>query len=266
MVTGASRGIGRATAIALAERGFEVWATMRNPAVGAELEASHERIRVVELDVTRPETIAMPDGLRVLINNAGTDDEHFPFEHDSLESWRQVFETNLFGLAAVTQAAIPVLRATGGGVIANVTSSSLLAPVPFYALYRASKAAVSALGESLRCELAPFGIRLLEILPGPIDTDMFVDSGREPRAMDFADYREAAALGHAGRQAVESSKAAVSSAAEQIVSAVLDDGAPLKVSCDALGDAMLRSWRADLDEEYQRSFFSAFVPPSPGKN
>jgi NAD(P)-dependent dehydrogenase (short-subunit alcohol dehydrogenase family) len=266
LVTGASRGIGRATALALAQHGFEVWATMRNPADGAELVAAHERIRIVELDVTRPETIAMPDGLRVLVNNAGADDGHLPFEHDSMEDWRQVFETNLFGLAAVTQAAIPALRASGGGVIANVTSISVLAPVPFYAVYRASKAAVAALGESLRCELAPFGIRLLEVLPGPVDTDMFAASGREPRAMDFPDYREAAAFGHAGRLNVESVKASVASAAERIVAAVLDDAAPLKVTCDSMGDAMLQAWRAGTEEDYQRSFLPAFVPPVPPRS
>src|SRR5438034_255775 len=79
-----------------------------------------------------------------------------------------------------------------GGVICNVTSSSVLAPVPFYAPYRSSKAAVGAIGESLRAELAPFGIRVLDIMPGPIDTDMLTGSGEPPAAIEYDGYREMA--------------------------------------------------------------------------
>src|SRR5262245_36809121 len=170
LVTGASRGIGRATALELSARGFDVIATMRDPDVGADLVA--EGLRVERLDVTNPDGFTMPTDLRVLVNNAGVEAPHPSFERTPMETWRDMFETNVLGLIDVTRRAIPVLRATGGGVLCNVTSSSLFAPVPFYAPYRASKAAVSVLGESLRTELAPFGIRVLEIMPGPIDTEM----------------------------------------------------------------------------------------------
>ena len=99
----------------------------------------------------RPVDIALPDGLRVLVNNAGVESDNLPLEFMPLESWRRLFETNVFGLVEVTQARGPDhARAAGGGVICNVTSSSTLAPVPFLGTYRASKAAVSAIGESLR--------------------------------------------------------------------------------------------------------------------
>ena len=165
VVTGASRGIGRAVAVELARRGFEVLATMRDAAAGAQLAdeagTSGSRVRVAALDVTRPETIRLPDGLRVLVNNAGAEREHLPVEETPLEDWRDVFETNVFGLVEVTRRAIPLLRAAGGGVICNLGSSSILAPVPFYAAYRASKAAVSALSMTLRAELAPQHIRVV---------------------------------------------------------------------------------------------------------
>src|SRR5439155_16963800 len=115
----------------------------------------------------------------------GVEVDHLPFEGTPIELWRQIFEANVFGLIEVTRRAIPLLRAGGGGVICNITSSSLLAPVPFYAPYRASKAAVSALGESLRAEVAPFGIRVVEILPGPIATDMLAGSERMPEAAAY---------------------------------------------------------------------------------
>ncbi|HYV60751.1 MAG TPA: SDR family NAD(P)-dependent oxidoreductase, partial [Acidimicrobiia bacterium] len=78
-----------------------------------------------------------------------------------LELWREMFETNVFGLVEATRRAIPLMREAGGGVICNMGSSSILAPVPFYAAYRASKAAVSALSETLRAELAPLSIRVV---------------------------------------------------------------------------------------------------------
>src|SRR5207253_10370040 len=130
---------------------------------------------------------------RVLGNNAGVEVDPLPFEVTPLSRWREMFETNVFGLIEVTRRAIPLLRRNGGGVICNVTSSSLFAPVPFYAPYRASKAAVSALGESLRAEVAPFGIRVVEIMPGPIATDMFEHSKQPPAAIEHEAYRPTAA-------------------------------------------------------------------------
>lgn len=262
LVTGASRGIGRAVAMELSSRGFEVLAGVRQPADAEALLQDCPALTPVELDVTKLGSFQPPRDLCVLVNNAGADDEHLPLEHDSMEAWRRVFDTNVFGLAAMTQAVIPELRRGGGGVIANITSISLLAPVPFYALYRASKAAVAALGESLRCELAPFGIRMLEILPGPIDTDMLAASGAEPGATSFAAYAAAAQLGHAGRGAIEELKTSAPIAASRIVDAILDDGAPLKVGCDPLGVEMLKAWRAGTEEEYQRSYYPMFVPSS----
>jgi NAD(P)-dependent dehydrogenase (short-subunit alcohol dehydrogenase family) len=185
VVTGASRGIGRAIARELAARGFDVVATMRDPDAGVGLAdevaaagPSAGSLCVERLDVTDPDGFAMPSALRVLVNNAGVEAPHPSFERTPMETWRAMFETNVFGLIDVTRRAIPALRANGGGVLCNITSSSLFAPVPFYAPYRASKAAVSVLGESLRTELGPFGIRVLEIMPGPIDTEMLEGSDR----------------------------------------------------------------------------------------
>lgn len=260
-MTGASRGLGRAIAVELARRGFDVRAGVRREADAEALARDCPEVTPTHLDVTELDNFQPPPGLRVLVNNAGADDEHLPLEHDSMDAWRRVFETNVFGLAQLTQAVIPELRIRGG-VIVNLTSISLLAPVPFYGLYRASKAAVAALGESLRCELAPFGIRILEILPGPIDTDMLAASGEEPRATSFSAYAAAANLGHAGRSAVEDLKTPASVAAGRIVDAILDDQSPLKVACDPLGEAMLKAWRAATDEEFQRSYYPTFVPES----
>jgi len=264
LVTGASRGIGRAVALELARRGFDVVAGMRCPQDGAALPAEVSggggRLRVDRLDVTDPESIRVPDGLRLLVNNAGIECVYQPVEHLPLADWRAVFETNFFGLLAVTRRAIPALRASGGGVICNLTTSSLLAPVPFFGAYRASKAAVSALGETLRAELAPFGIRVLEIMPGPVATDMLADSERMPEAAEHPDYRAQAELAYLGRRSVADRITSPAQAAAAIVDAVLDDDAPLRCGCDPLGSALLDSWRRSRDEDLMRSLLGAFVP------
>src|SRR5207253_2387028 len=132
------------------------------------------------------------DGLRVLVNNAGVESDNLPIEYMPLESWQRLFATNVFGLVEVTKRAVPIMRAAGGGVICNVTSSSTLAPVPFLGTYRASKAAVTALGESLAAEVAQFGIRVIEIMPGPIETSMLAASDRPAAAVAW--YRDVLGL------------------------------------------------------------------------
>jgi NAD(P)-dependent dehydrogenase (short-subunit alcohol dehydrogenase family) len=249
LVTGAGRGLGRAVAIELARRGFDVVATMRDPARGAGLSAQARdaagSITVAPLDVNRPETIDLPTGLRVLVNNAAIERDYLPLESVPMQQWRDVFETNVFGLVEVARRAVPVMRAAGGGVICNITSSSLVVSVPFYSVYRASKAAVAALGESLRTEVAPFGIRVVEVLPGPIDTDMLAASSRRPEAADVSGYEALALAWYAGRGAASDFTTAPGHAAAAICDAILDDDGPLRWGCDDLGKQLLAAWQAD---------------------
>jgi NAD(P)-dependent dehydrogenase (short-subunit alcohol dehydrogenase family) len=251
LVTGAGRGLGFAIALELARRGFSVHAGVRDPRQGESLlgAARAEGVRVVvdRLDVTRPETIAVPAGLRVVVNNAGIDREYLPVEHAPISLWRDLFETNLFGVVEVVRRAVPRLRESGGGVVCNVTSCSYLVGVPFYAAYRASKAAVGVLGESLRAELAPLGIRVLEVMPGPIATDMLAASDRLPEAAACAGYEELAHALLAGRRAVASMTVSPESAARAVADAILDDASPLRVACDPLGAGQLEAWRTRLD-------------------
>jgi NAD(P)-dependent dehydrogenase (short-subunit alcohol dehydrogenase family) len=251
LVTGASRGIGRAVAIDLARAGFDVVATMRDPAAGADLveEGAGGRgsLRVARLDVTRPETIEIPAGLRVLVNNAGTELEYLPVEHTPMEQWREVFETNVFGLIEVTRRALPALRAGGGGVVCNITSSSLLLPVAFYAVYRASKAAVQSFGESLSAEVAPLGIRVVEILPGPVESDMLAHSDRPREAAAYPGYTALAEQQYVERHALTTSTPAAEAAAA-IRRALLEEGGPLRRPCDELGGQLLAAWRKNPED------------------
>jgi len=216
---------------------------MRNPQAGADLPElaaqAGGRIEVEALDVTRPETLQAPEGLRVLVNNAGLDGSYLPVEHAPPSLWRELFETNFFGLLAVTQRAIPVLREAGGGVICNITSCSTLQEVPFYGAYRASKAAAGALGESLRAEVAGFGIRVLEVMPGPIETEMLHASDRLPEAAEHEGYGELAEALWRGRRGVAELTATPEAAAQRIADAILDDDTRARVSCDPLSQRML---------------------------
>jgi NAD(P)-dependent dehydrogenase (short-subunit alcohol dehydrogenase family) len=254
LVTGASRGIGRAVALELAARGFDVFATMRDPADGADLDG----VRVERLDVTDPSSIRLPDGLRVLVNNAGTETANLPVEHMPAAMWRHLFETNVFGLVEVTRRAVPIMRAAGGGVICNITSSSTLAPVPFLGAYRASKAAVSAIGESLAAEVARFGIRVVEIMPGPIETDMLAASDRPAAAIEHDDYRALAQKMWESRQGVRDAYTPAAEAARRIVDAICDDGGSLRHGCDPLSTGMLAGWNAADNDAWVRGMLRSF--------
>ena len=250
VVTGASRGIGRAIAIELANRGFDTVATMRDPSVGSTLPSETTgRMSVRRLDVTDPSTYDLPDDLGVLVNNAGIDTDYLPVEHANIDDWRRLFETNVFGVVALTSAAIPILRTNRPSVVCTISSSSIIVAVPFYSAYRASKAAVSAFGDSLRVEVAPFGIRVVEILPGPVDTDMFRLSTGELDAARFDDYRALAGVAttlreeHADPRVVDPS-----AAAGAVVDAILDSSGPMRYGCDPVSLELLELWRQSDDE------------------
>ena len=246
MVTGASRGIGRALVIELAARGWKVVAAMRNPADGSGLP---DGVEVIALDVTKPETFQVTDGLTLLVNNAGADGDHTPLEHFDLDAWRSMYETNVFGMANLTKACIPTLRANRPSTICVITSGSIYTPVPFYTGYRGSKAAASAICESLRAELRPHGVRVVEIVPGPVETDMYDASREQPHAAAFAEYRTMAMEGwELKKQSADTMVEPVDKAASAIVDAFEDADGPMRYSCDPLGNGLLAMWRSSDDE------------------
>lgn len=270
LVTGSSRGIGRAVALELARRGFDVVATMRNPDDGADLPAAAAaeggRLRVDRLDVTEVGQYQVPDDLRVLVNNAGIRSENLPVEHTPMEQWRAVFETNVFGAIALTQRAIPVLR-QHGGVVCDITTAALLTPLPFFGAYRASKGAMSIMLETMRVELAPFGIRVIEVLPGPIDTEMHATSVmyRVPEAAAHAPYREVAERCFPGTKFVdEELLTSPADAAIAIADAIVDDSGPMRSGCDPMSVASLAAWRRRDEEAAMQAAMIQFGREVPG--
>ncbi|MEX6633968.1 SDR family oxidoreductase [Hyphococcus lacteus] len=180
LVTGASRGIGEATAVHLAHKGFRVYAAARQIDKLNELSAlGSGRIHPIALDVTDPASIdnaierinADGNTLYGLVNNAGTSIIG-PFEDLSLDDWRDQFEVNLFGLVAMTRAVLPQMREAGRGRIINIGSISGRIAAAFQSPYAASKHAVEGLSDSLRREVMPHGIKVSVIRPVFINTDM----------------------------------------------------------------------------------------------
>jgi NAD(P)-dependent dehydrogenase (short-subunit alcohol dehydrogenase family) len=167
LITGCSSGYGLETARHFHAQGWNVIATMRAPRT--DLLPRSERMRVLALDVTRPGSIAAAveasGPIDVLVNNAGIG-LFGAFEATPMATVREVFDTNTFGTMAMTQAVLPQFRARRSGVVVNVTSSAVLAPMPLVAAYTASKTAVEGFTASLAFELEEFGVLVKLVQPG----------------------------------------------------------------------------------------------------
>jgi short-subunit dehydrogenase len=186
LITGATAGIGRHAALHLAARGFRVIATGRNAEALSSLAVEAEgELTTLKLDVTDQTSIdaavEMVDritaghGVDVLVNNAGYGDIA-PMETTTDKDLRAVFETNVFGLMAVTRAFLPRMRERRAGRIVNVSSLGGLFTLPLFGAYNATKHAVESLSDALRIELRPFGIDVSLIEPGPIRTNFSTTS------------------------------------------------------------------------------------------
>jgi NAD(P)-dependent dehydrogenase (short-subunit alcohol dehydrogenase family) len=177
VITGASTGIGRASALRLARAGFAVLAGVRRDEDGAALRAEDGRIEPVLVDVTDAGQIAAlaervgGAPLAGLVNNAGIAVAG-PLEGVPLDELRRQYEVNVFGLLAVTQALLEPIRA-GRGRIVNVGSIGGRINTPFVGPYSSSKAAVRSLSASLRRELRPWGIQVALVEPGALDTPIW---------------------------------------------------------------------------------------------
>ncbi|MGE0506890.1 MAG: SDR family oxidoreductase [Solirubrobacterales bacterium] len=181
LVTGTSTGIGRATALALDRRGWQVFAGVRREEDAASLRAEgSERLAPLVLDVTSPEQIAAAaervaaeseGGLHGLVNNAGIAVPG-PLETLPLDEFRRQLEVGLVSYLAVTQALLPQIRGAGGRVV-FLSSIGGRVPFPLNGAYHAAKFGTEAIGDVFRQELAPWGIRVSIIEPGSIDTPIW---------------------------------------------------------------------------------------------
>jgi len=250
-ITGCSTGFGRALAQLTLSLGHPTVITARNPAQVQDLAAAHpDQALVLQLDVTEPAQItaavaaavARFGTIDVLVNNAGIG--YFgSFEETELAEARRMFEINVWGLTETTRAVLPLLRKQRSGTIVNLSSIAGIAAFPGLSFYNASKFAVEALSEALAQEVAPLGIRVLLVEPGPFRTDWAGRSANQapetiPAYQATAVARNRQIRGLSGRQPGDPARAAAA-----IVQMVEAPEPPLRL---LLGKAALRAARLKL--------------------
>jgi len=205
LVTGASSGIGKATAERLAAAGYTVYGTSRRAA-----QADQQSFAMLSLDVTREESAkaAVEEVIRregridLLVNNAGFSVAPAGAEESSIEQAQAIFDTNFFGLIRMTRAVVPHMRQQGGGRIINIGSVLGFLPMPYGALYAATKHAVEGYSESLDHELRTRGIRVSVIEPAYTKTQFEANFLEPDSKLD--EYREIrAALAERAKELVE---------------------------------------------------------------
>ncbi|MFZ1965110.1 MAG: oxidoreductase [Roseiarcus sp.] len=259
-ITGCSTGFGRALARHTLEGGYRVVVTARKPAAVADLAVGHEaRALVLQLDVTKPDDIAAAVAaaearfgrIDVLVNNAGVG--YFGAIEESEESEaRRMFEINFWGLAAMTRAVLPGMRARRSGHIVNISSMGGVRGLPGVGFYNATKFALEGLSEALACETAPLGIKILIVEPSGFRTDWAGRSAHETQH-PIADYEATAGVrrrqlrGYSGKQSGDPARAAAA-----IVKAVEAPDAPQRLM---LGRIALAAGR-DKIEAMKRDFES----------
>src|ERR1700712_3195951 len=192
IVTGASSGIGAATAPELARRGFHVLAGVRR---NQDADAIRQPgIEPVIIDAPDPDDVRAlatrvvedPHGraLGALVNNAGVG-VNAPFETYAIDEWRRLFEVNFLGHVAVTQALLPALISSIGRVV-NISSVGGKVAMAGYGPYAATKFALEAVSDSLRREVAPLGVRVVVVEPGPVLTNMLGRASSPPAELTSA--------------------------------------------------------------------------------
>lgn len=251
VITGTGGGIGLGLAREFALRGFRVLALVRSLSRRAALDEAiaglEHLVTVQELDVTRTAGFAMPEDVGILVNNAGIRNEYLPLEEIGMAEWREYFDINFFGVVELTRMAIPLMRRARRGIICNINSSSLFFPMPFLGPYRATKAAMAAYSETLRAEMAPFGVRVVEIFPGPIASALSAGGilHKAAAASAFPPYEPMATRQRENQIAMALPIQSAEQGAKRIVDDILDPDGPMRHGTCEASDQGLEMWRPD---------------------
>jgi NAD(P)-dependent dehydrogenase (short-subunit alcohol dehydrogenase family) len=289
LITGATSGIGRHAALHLARAGFQVFASGRSEVELGRLaeEAAGLRLTTLALDVNDPASIraaaAAIDtatggvGIDALVNNAGFG-VACPSEQLSDEDLRAQFETNVFGLMAVTRAFLPRMRERGFGRVINVSSIGGRITLPFFGGYNATKYAVESLSDALRVELRPFGVDIILLEPGVIGTNFTPRSaqGASPYRQPGSPYEPAMLVFDKMTALTERTAArpdVTSRAIERALRARRPKARYVTPLRDRLGVGMLRlmptRWsdaiKGQMSGFSRRRLRSATVPPRPAR-
>ncbi|WP_299363686.1 SDR family oxidoreductase [Brucella sp. BE17] len=246
LITGASTGFGLATAELFLAQGWDVVATMRTPQ--EQTMPEHDRLQILALDVTDADSIAQAVAdvgvVDALVNNAGVGMLNV-LEGVDIAKARELFETNVIGTMAMTQAVLPGMRARQTGVIVNISSSVTLRPFPALSVYSASKAAINTFTESLALEAAQFGIRIRLVLPGSAPTTAFGKNAVARMGMNVPAPYEAFVQDYFATMRTSTEKTEVGDVAQAVWRAVTDPGAPMRLPAGADAEAIYNETAAE---------------------
>lgn len=265
LITGCSSGFGKASAELFLSRGWNVIATMRVP---SDVFGESDRLLVTELDVTDPESIsrAIDSGTQrfasidAVVNNAGIG-LFGAMEATPADRIREIFETNVFGVMAVTQQIIPHMRERRSGTIVNVTSSTAIAPMPLVSPYAASKTAIEGFSESLAYELSVFNIRVKIVEPGYSPTTSFsANTDERIRGLIPEAYAEYAAQLLENLQNGSAVFTREQDVAEKVFAAATDTSERLRYPAGADSEHLAELRWTNTDEEYLRRMRAVFGP------
>jgi NAD(P)-dependent dehydrogenase (short-subunit alcohol dehydrogenase family) len=242
LITGCSSGFGLETARYFLDRDWTVIATMRTPR--NDVLPNSKRLRVLALDVTDAasvrQAVEAAGPIDVLVNNAGIGMLSV-FEVTSMDTVREIFETNTFGTMAMTQAFLPQFRLRKAGVIVNVTSSVTLRSLPLLSVYTASKAAVTAFTESVALELQPFNVRLRLVIPGRAPETHFAKNAQARMHGGVSEAYDGFAKSVFAGMGKPSAVTLASDVAEAVWNAVNDPTSPVRIAAGADAVAMAAS-------------------------
>ena len=264
LITGASSGLGKGTAKLFQAEGWNVIATMRNPENETELNAL-ENVLVTRLDVLDLDTIqnAVNTGIErfgkidVLLNNAGYG-AYGPLESFPREKIIRQFNTNVLGLLDVTQALLPHFRGNRSGTIINISSIGGKMAFPLGALYHGTKFAVEGISESLKYEVAEFGVKVKIVEPGAIITDF------TGRSLDFSnnealtEYQPFVGKIMSAMQSLFQNASPASVIANVIYQAANDDSTQLRYMAGEDAKFMIANHKQQNDESFQAGIKTQF--------
>ena len=265
LITGCSSGFGKATAELFLTYGWNVIATMRVP---TEAFGDSDRMLVTRLDVTDPNSIssAINSGIKrfgridAVVNNAAIG-LLSALEVTPTSTIHEIFETNVFGVMAVTQKIIPFMREQHSGTIINVTSSAALTPMPLVSVYTASKTAIEGFSESLAYELSLFNIRVKIVEPGRAPATNFAANGSERmKGLIPESYADYAAQLMKGMQNPSAEYTSEQDVAEKVLAAATDESDRLRYPAGADSEMFAELRWTNSEDEYLKRMQEMFGP------
>ena len=267
LITGASTGIGKATALYFQQQGWNVIATMRNPDHGKELQAL-DHVLVTALDVTKSDSIqqAVAAGLErfrtidALVNNAGFG-AYGPLEATTMETIRRQFDTNVIGIFETTKALLPHFRAQHSGVIVNISSIGGKVTFPLGTLYHGTKFAVEGISESLSYEMKPIGVKVKIVEPGAIKTDFATRSFAFSNDESMTEYQPTVKGVMAAVEPMMANGAYPIVVAEVIYKAVTDGSDQLRYPAGSDAKPLLVKRQSQDDQTFMTETLAMFSRP-----